>query len=214
MEDKLLRYKKVATDFVGRVAHLESVLEIAVFASVAGGDPYPSDIDVAIFLNSLETMAPIAKAKRQADALMNGFDLFVFDQDRKFIGNVCQRKECGSGSGTAIRVCCTSTPFIARRDGLNFEPFRWFKTPVEILFHRDKKSILLSWQEAILQTMGLDSPEPYPIREPIVQKCRECGTRFTIDPGEQKYFEGMGFDFPKRCQSCRDDKNGYREEAF
>src|SRR5438045_105233 len=102
MENKLLRYKKVATDFVGQVAHLENVLEVAIFASVAGGDPYPSDIDVTIFLNSLETMAPIAKAKRKADALMNGFDLFVFDQDRKFIGNVCQRKECGSGSGKAI----------------------------------------------------------------------------------------------------------------
>jgi hypothetical protein len=190
---------------------LESVLEIALFASVAGGDPYPSDVDVAIFLSSLKEIGSIAKAKRKADAQMNGFDLFVFDQNRKFIGNVCKRKECGSGEGGISRTCCTSTPFIAKREGLDFEPFRWFKTPVEILYHTGEQSILRSWQEIILQAMGLDEPEPYPIREPLVRKCIECGTRFEIDPGEQKYFESMGFDFPKRCQSCRDSRNNLGE---
>lgn len=67
---------------------------------------------------------------------------------------------------------------------------------------------MLSWQKDILQGLGLAAPEPYPVRESVTEKCRECGDRFEINPGEQKYFEDMGFDLPKRCQSCRDKSKG------
>ena len=36
--------------------------------------------------------------------------------------------------------------------------------------------------------------------------CKECGTVFTITPDEQKWYEKMNFDLPKRCKECRKAK--------
>lgn len=38
-------------------------------------------------------------------------------------------------------------------------------------------------------------------------KCWECGNRFILTVGEQDYFKRMSFHLPKRCQTCRDERN-------
>ena len=205
MENKLVTFLRAAKEFTDRIKLLDSVDEVAIFGSVAGGDQYPSDVDVAVFLNSMADIPQIARVKREIDNA-NALDIFVFNQ-RRFIGNVCHRKNCPAKSVECAQPGCGDVKFVRIREGLTPDLVRWFKTPVEVLHKRGDKSILLSWQKDILQNLGLTIPELYPVREGVIEKCRECGDKFEIDPGEQKYFESMGFDLPKRCQRCRDERN-------
>lgn len=36
--------------------------------------------------------------------------------------------------------------------------------------------------------------------------CMDCRTPFNFTEGEQKFFLGKGFSFPKRCKPCREAK--------
>ncbi|MFC4022342.1 RQC-minor-1 family DNA-binding protein [Oceanobacillus longus] len=38
----------------------------------------------------------------------------------------------------------------------------------------------------------------------LLLKCWECGDRFKFTIGEQQFYKQKGFDFPKRCEECRD----------
>ncbi|WP_164667837.1 RQC-minor-1 family DNA-binding protein [Virgibacillus doumboii] len=37
-------------------------------------------------------------------------------------------------------------------------------------------------------------------------KCWECGERFLFSAGEQRFYKHKGFDYPKRCKSCREKR--------
>lgn len=211
--NKLEQYRSVAREFAEKVKLFTMIEEVAIFASVAGGDPYPSDVDLALFLNSMDptpkfaqNLTHLAKVKRQFKGKTSGFDVFVFGPERKFMGNICFRATCPGMAKDCTRAGCGDFVFIEKREGLKVDPLRWFRTPVEILFQRGPESILLSWQKELLRSIGRDQPESYPQRKTLVIKCRDCGHRFEFDPGEQKHFEKMGFDDPKRCQKCRDQK--------
>lgn len=34
-------------------------------------------------------------------------------------------------------------------------------------------------------------------------KCKDCGEVFEFTDNEQKFYEEMGYDIPKRCKACR-----------
>lgn len=36
--------------------------------------------------------------------------------------------------------------------------------------------------------------------------CITCGEQFDFGEGEQKFFDTMGFTYPKRCKPCRQKK--------
>lgn len=38
-----------------------------------------------------------------------------------------------------------------------------------------------------------------------------CGMAFTIEVGEKRWFEGKGFELPRRCKPCREKRK--REKA-
>jgi hypothetical protein len=204
LKSKLDIYRAVANDFSKSTKVFPSVLEVAVFASVAGGDLYPTDVDLALFLSSFDDITQIAKIKRQLQSQTGGLDIFIFEQDRKFLGNLCSYRQCPAQSRDCNRPGCGTIPFIEKREGLVTDPLRWFRTPVDVLFYRLEQSILMGWQSELLKSLGRTEPEPYPIRETDFIRCWECGTRFEFNPGEQKHFEKMDFDPPKRCQKCRD----------
>lgn len=205
--NKLQFFRDLAFEFKDKVHSLDSVEEIAVFASVAGGDPYPSDVDIALFVNSLGDLSLIARAKRQAQSKNNGFDVFVFMKDSTFVGNICFRKDCPARSVDCAVKGCGDIPRIQKREGFEYDPKRMFKTPVDVIYQNNPVSILMSWQNELLAQMGLSAPQQYSLRETIYLKCLDCGEEFEFDPGEQKYFEHMGFQQPKRCHDCRDRKN-------
>ncbi|OGR41116.1 MAG: hypothetical protein A2X28_07275 [Elusimicrobia bacterium GWA2_56_46] len=209
MTDKLENFRKIAVAFADGLKAVAGVEEIAVFGSVAGGDRYPSDVDVAIILSSLSGLAQVARHKRKVDN-SNYLDVFLFD-GRKFMGNVCHRKDCPGQSMECYQPGCGRNKFIRVREGLVPDPARWFKTPLIVLQKHDDKSVFLDWQKDILRSLGLTAPEAYQVRGSITEKCRQCGSGFEINPGEQKYFESMGFKLPKRCQPCRDGSRGLEE---
>lgn len=208
--NKLEQFKSEAQEFKDKIAGFRSVSEIAIFGSVASGDPYPSDVDIALFLNSFDDLPVIAKAKRQAGSKTQGFDVFVFKDGKKFIGNICFRKDCPTSSVDCAVEGCGEIKYIRIRDGLDPDPVRWFKYPVDVIFKRSKSSFLLTWQKEILNVLGLKALKKYEFRETIIRKCKECGKRFELDPGEQKHFEKKGLYLPKRCQECRDQR--FKEE--
>jgi predicted nucleotidyltransferase len=71
MKNKLNYYRKAALDFSQNIKSIESVHEIALFASVAGNDPYPSDVDICLFLKDYSDTPKIAKAKRSFNSVLN-----------------------------------------------------------------------------------------------------------------------------------------------
>ena len=40
----------------------------------------------------------------------------------------------------------------------------------------------------------------------MIIACTTCGENFEFAEGEQKFFDTMGFTYPKRCKSCRQKK--------
>ena len=203
----LEHYKSAAKEFSKNMGHFDNVVEVAIFASVAGNDEYPSDIDIALFLNSFDNMSELARQKRISNAKLYAFDIFVFDEKRNFYGNLCNRKKCPTKDALkCLRPKCGEIAYIEKREGLEFDPIRWFKTPVNILYHKNTNSILLGWQKEILTTLGRLRPLEYPKKESLFIQCRDCGHEFELNPGEQKYFESMNFHYPKRCQPCRDER--------
>jgi len=59
-KNKVLR--EAASDFT---SILKSVLEIAITGSVAGGDRYPSDLDISFVMDNLDELVQISKYARQ-----------------------------------------------------------------------------------------------------------------------------------------------------
>ncbi len=39
--------------------------------------------------------------------------------------------------------------------------------------------------------------------ETITITCIECSKEFDFSAGEQEFFKGKGYDYPKRCKDCR-----------
>ena len=82
MMDKKTRYKirkegflKAAEEFSKKVEQLPSVLEVVLVGSLASDDPYPNDIDVAIFLSDLSDIPRIDKSARQISGSQGKFKL-------------------------------------------------------------------------------------------------------------------------------------------
>lgn len=40
----------------------------------------------------------------------------------------------------------------------------------------------------------------------LLLKCWECGERFTFTVGEQQFYKQKGFDYPKRCDECKEKR--------
>jgi hypothetical protein len=68
------------------------------------------------------------------------------------------------------------------------------------VYSRSDKSLFLAGRDAL----GIVTTRTYPVVKSIKTECVECGRRFVIDPGEQKWFARRGMDLPKRCQRCRE----------
>ena len=47
--------------------------------------------------------------------------------------------------------------------------------------------------------------------EDIDRECRDCGVAYTMEASEVAWFEGKGFELPKRCQDCRRKRREQRE---
>jgi len=79
-ENKNKVLKKAASDFTKKVSILKSVLEIAITGSVAGGDRYPSDLDISFVVDNLDELVQISKYARQMSRYYHSWEVFLFDK--------------------------------------------------------------------------------------------------------------------------------------
>lgn len=91
-------------DFVREAGGLEGVLRIALVGSLATDKPVPKDADVLVTIDAAMELAALARAGRRlkgrAQALNLGADIFLADQDGRYLGRICRYRECH------MRVLC------------------------------------------------------------------------------------------------------------
>jgi hypothetical protein len=191
-------FSEAAKAFASKVAGLMSVREVALCGSMVTEDPYPQDIDLAIVIESVSDLPLIAWAARQISSTYHGWEVFVFRPDRSYAGRICHRRECPTQSARCDKIDCGRVPHLGNLAGFEFDPMLFLSPPIEILWRRESKSVLIEWKEAL--GARLTEQEHY---RPIILTCGDCGKRFIFSVGEQKHFADRGFRQPKRCESCR-----------
>jgi Probable zinc-ribbon domain len=192
------RFLEAAKNFACKLAGLTSVHEVALCGSMVTEDPHPQDIDLAIVVDSFNELPLIARAARQISPTYHGWEVFVFRLDRNYAGRICHRRECPSETARCDQIDCGRVPHLGNLADFQFDPMLFLSPPIEILWCRERKSVLIEWKEAL--GARLTGQEHH---RPITLKCGDCGKRFIFSVGEQKHFADRGFHQPKRCASCR-----------
>ncbi len=198
--DKITRLRQAANEFAKRTESIQSVQEVALFGSLAKGDPYPKDIDLAVIVSSLDHIPALARAARKMSSLFHNWDVFLFDSRLNYMGRLCHRKECPGGAVECIG--CGDIPFIKHIREFKFTPEDFYSSPFEILFNRQSKSRFIRQREQY----GIEENRSFEEFEDVVLECWECGNSFIFTGGEQKYYTQHGFQPPKRCETCRTKK--------
>ncbi len=85
-QERRSRFRDAAKKFASRVASVPSVQEVALCGSMVTEDPYPNDIDLAIVVDSLADLPIVARAARQISSTYHGWEVFVFQPGRSYIG--------------------------------------------------------------------------------------------------------------------------------
>ena len=194
------RFRKAAHDLANKVKILSSVQEVVLCGSMASDDPYPQDIDLAVVLSNLSELPQLARFCRQISSVTHAWEVFVFDTNRKYLGRICHKREC-PGQRYCDAPDCGRTPHLHNIRGFRFDPAQFLSPALQVLWNRKEESVLLSWRKEL----SLKAPR-VKTYETVRLKCRECGDRFIFEAAEQKYFEKRGWEDPRRCPSCREEK--------
>ncbi|GBC94375.1 hypothetical protein HRbin16_00156 [bacterium HR16] len=203
MNEAIYRQKReamygAAKEFADRVRDLPFVDEVVLFGSLASDDPYPADIDLAVFLNDTDDVSTLAKYARKMSSVTHAWEVLVFSSQQKHLGHICYRKECPVHSRDCLVPGCGDISFVQVLRGYTFCPEVFLSSPYQVLWSRHQPSLFDAWRERMGITQQR-SPEPL---EPIMLTCIECGREFEFSVPQQKYFREMGFVPPKRCEDC------------
>lgn len=193
-----IRFYRAAQDFANKVKNLASAQEVVLCGSMADGDPYPGDLDLAVVLSHLDELPDLARFCRQISSATHAWEVFVFNANRDYLGRICHKREC-PGRFYCEAKDCGRTPHLRNIRGFRFEPSLFLTPDLKVLWQRNEESELLLWRKAL----GLKASR-LQIYEPVRIKCWACGKRFIFEPSEQKYFAKRNWDEPRRCPECRD----------
>jgi len=196
MNEKL---RVAANEFAEKARKLSTVLEIDIVGSVAGGDPYPNDLDLAVVISSFDEIETLAKYARQISAYYHSWDVFLFDENFTPLDRICYRKNCPTNSIDCAVESCGKHPHVMVIPGFKFDEKEFLTSPIETLWTSFDKSILLSYKEKL----GITKTKEYPILKDIKIKCIICGKTFLFTAMEQKIYQKRGFKQPKRCPDCK-----------
>ena len=131
-ENKNQILREAAGDFTKKASILSSVLEIAITGSVAGGDPYPNDLDISLIVNNIEELAQISKYARQMSKYYHGWEVFLFDKNLLHLGRVCHRKECPPRSVDCCVPGCGDPPHLRIHSGFKYDEKIFLSSPLDI----------------------------------------------------------------------------------
>lgn len=187
-----------AKEFAEKARKLSSVLEIAIVGSVAGKDPYPNDLDLAVIVCNLDELTTLAKYARQMSS--HGiWKAFLFDEGLKLLGEVCYRRECPGQSVDCYTTGCGQPPYLMVRPEFEYDEKMFLESPIDVLWTCSGMSHLLARRDEL----GIIEPRKYPVLYDIGIECIICGKKFVFTAEEQKWYQKMGFSRPKRCPDCR-----------
>jgi hypothetical protein len=110
-------------------------------------------------------------------------------------GRICHRRECPGRSIDCSDPNRGKTPHLRNEPDFDFDESRFLESPFEIMYQTTETSSLLLHKKQL----GITSLRTYTALKALKVKCVECGRRFTIDGGEQKWFTKRGLNLPKRC---------------
>ncbi|UCH88118.1 MAG: zinc-ribbon domain containing protein [Thermoplasmata archaeon] len=196
------KLRLAAKEFAEKAHKLSSTLEIAVVGSVAGNDPYPDDIDMAIIIKDLNDIALLAKYARQMSSIYHNWDGFLFDKDLNYIGRICHRRECPGQSVECKVPGCGENTHIKVIDDFEFDEVKFFKSPIDVTWKSSTESLLISRKNEL----GIVETQKYEVLKDIELMCKICGATFVFTGAEQKYYNNRGFSVPRRCENCREKK--------
>ncbi len=204
-------YRALAKIFMEKIRDDKTVVELALFGSVAGLDPHPMNVDMALVLNNFDEISGIAKKARGLTSINANWVIHVFDKKMNFKGFICQRKTCPAASEECYIDGCGEISFLKAYRHYKFEPALFYVSPFEMLIQNESESVILKYKK----NLGLSYTRSYDIHETITKNCVDCGETFMIDHGDQKYFRRMEWSMPNRCDNCRLRKNlGFIPEDF
>jgi len=198
-KNELLR--TAAKEFAEKIQKLSTPLELAIIGSVAGNDPHPSDLDIALILHDLDEIPMIATYARQISDWYHAWDIFLFDEEIKPQGRICHRRECPGRSIDCGVPGCGKPPHVKKIFGFEYKEELFFTSPLEVLWTSFPTSRFLSRKKEL----RIVESREYPITEDITLECMLCGKEFIYSGGEQKWYQKQGFSQPKRCPECREE---------
>jgi len=204
-KNELLR--TAAKEFAEKLQKLSTPRELAIVGSVAGNDPYPNDLDLALILRTLDEIPTIARYARQMSRWYYGWDVFVFSEDLSRQGRICYRRECPGHSVDCAIPGCGVPAHIRVVPTFEYDETLFFTSPIDVLWTTYETSRFLARKKEL----GIVELKKYPTMNDITIACRLCGKPFVFTGSEQKWYQKQGFDQPKRCPECREEK--WRDEG-
>ena len=147
--DKNCVLRVAADEFASKVRKLSSPLEIAIVGSVAGGDPYPNDLDLAILISNIGEIATIAKYARQMSRHYHGWEVFLFDDNLSPIGRICHRRECPGQSVDCYVPGCGKPPHVRVNPEFEYDEKMFLTSPIDVLWTSFKTSRLLARKDEL-----------------------------------------------------------------
>jgi hypothetical protein len=171
-----------AEEFAEKAQKLSSALEIAIVGSVAGNDPYPNDLDLAIIVRNLDEIATIARYARQMSSHYHGWEVFLFGEGLTLLGRVCHHRECPGHSIDCSAPRCGQPPHLRIDPEFEYDEKVFLKSPIDVLWTSFSVSRLLARKDEL----GIVESRRYPVLEDIEIKCILCGKRFVFTGEEQK----------------------------
>jgi len=194
--------REAADQFTKKASVLSSVLEIAIVGSVAGGDPNPNDLDISLVLDNLDELVQISKYARQMSRYYHNWEVFIFNKNLLPLGRICHRRQCPSQSVDCYVPGCGDPSYLRIHSGFKYDEKIFLSSPIDNLYTSLKKSCLLD-QKNELKITG---SRKYPVLEDAKIKCIICGRTFLFTSSEQKWYKDQGYNQPKRCSDCRENK--------
>ncbi len=204
-DDRNERFRNAARQFAQKASGVPEVREIVLCGSVAGNDPDPYDIDIAAVVADVGCLPSVARYARQMSSISHTWEVFVFDEHLVYRGRICHRSKCPAQSIDCMVPGCGQISHLRAEPDFEFDERLFFESPFETLHPATPESFFLRER----QRLGITSPRAYTPLKPIKTECVDCGRRFTIDAGEQKWFSKAGLDYPKRCLRCRSERRRF-----
>ena len=97
---------QLATAFVQDAVRVPGVTRVALVGSITTAKPNPKDVDLLVTVEDLADLTPLAvigrRLKGKTGRLGSGADIFLANPRGKYVGRICEWKECRPG----VRIRC------------------------------------------------------------------------------------------------------------